>query len=223
MPNEREMAGSHVDVAVSTDTGLQIATALEVALFGRSPRGNLEAKLYRIERCLGDAATSKTATERLSELLVATLCVPPLIEFSPDDRPEKLMYLAYFPFQVVGIFEDRAAALESLRPFVQAHDNGSRDLPSIETNPHAFRPALGLQMFAGASGLVNYVEAAHMARCYPKHRKPVPEGAALTPAAEYRAALPKSLPRLPGRDFKELVVAAVRQADGAMVMMQMTW
>jgi hypothetical protein len=75
-----------------------------------------------------------------------------------------------------------------------------------------------------AGPLPNYVEAACMAIIYPKHRKPLPADAAATRAAEYRAgSKPIKMPRTPGRDFKELVIAGERDDDKAMILMRLSW
>lgn len=209
---------------VSTSSLGLIATAVEVALFGRSAGGSISDKLGRIEEAIPPAYRDrkpKTAEDRLGSMLVGTLCMPPLIEFAADDAPDKPLFMAYFPFSVVGIFEERAAALEALRPYVRASGEGTA--APLAAGPHAFIPSMWRAML-GAGPQPNYVEAACMAMIYPKHRKPLPADAAPTRAAEYRAGDKAiKMPRTPGKDFKELVLAGERDGDKAMVLMRLAW
>lgn len=210
--------------ATSASTLLLVATGVEVALFGRSNGGNVSDKLTRIEQAVPPSnrdRKAKTAEERLGSLLVGTLCMPPLVEFAADGAPDKPLFMAFFPFSVIGIYETRADALEALRPYVKAAGDGTP--APVASGPHAFVPAMWRAM-AGAGPQPNYVEAAMMAIIYPKHRKPLPADAAPTPAAEYRAGdKPIKMPRTPGKDFKELVLAGERDGDKAMVLMRLTW
>lgn len=221
---------------LNREGALLIATALEVALFGKSsgPKSKIEDKLDRIELC-GGAKKDKnrkpiSVAQRLELLLTAAVALPPIIEFNPDTDPTKTLFLAFFPFTVVGIYETKAEALESLRPFVQAHNSARTPpiLPKPDASRFGFQPPMAVEAVLATGALPNYVEAACMAMIFPKYRKPLTaEEEAAEPAvgpSYYVSRLPKSMPRQPGRDYQELMVAAEKQDETkAMVLMRLTW
>lgn len=148
-------------------------------------------------------------------ILVGSVCLPPIIEFVADSSRET-MYLAYHPFRVVGVFVSKADALESLRPHLRRLPPGQ-----LPKHPHCFN---ALAASPGAPERPpTYAEAAMMALMFPKHRKPLPPDAPLTPASDYLASKAKALPRMPGGDFKELIVAAEVASDKPIVIQRVTW
>lgn len=155
---------------------------------------------------------------RLQNLISGAIALPPLVEFSSDAEPAKTLYLAFSPFTVAGIFEDRASALASLSPFLSALESDGK-VPPVPTGPHHFQPPMGLESIRMTGALLNYVEAACIALILPKHRKQLTAGEALTPAADYVKA--KTLPRVPGVDFKELIVAG--RSGQFVSLMRMKW
>jgi hypothetical protein len=179
---------------------------VETALYGRSGGGDPTDMMDRIDAAFGHLPGSdkRPLSDRMNDVLVGALALPPVVEFTPRDPPPGFpgaVHYAFYPLVGVGAYASRGAALEALRPFIRAATTAAEGGPptapgDLPRGPHGWLPpgAVALAARTGGRG-PSWPEAAMMAIYLAAHSAQLPPGAPLTLASAYLAARPKSLPR----------------------------
>jgi hypothetical protein len=174
-----------------------VLSALEIALFGRAGVRVVEGLFAMAGGAppVGSTeedtdSTAATDLGALRQTVIRTIeaTLLPSTVVMPDGR-----VAAFVPFIFLGLFPDKAAALEALRPqLLHLADLG----PDPQLGPLAFS---AYPSTPSPSGVVmprlNYIEHAAIALFVARHDKPLPEGVAATPPSLYLAEKPTALPR----------------------------
>lgn len=181
--------------------------AVETALYGRSGGGDPGNIMDRIDAAFGHLPGSdrRPLGDRLSDVLVGALALPPVVEFTPAGGPPPgfpgAVHYAFYPLVGVGAFPSRGEALEALRPYIRAATAAAEGGPptppgDLPRGPHGWLPPRAAELAARTGGRgPSWPEAAMMAIYVAAHSCQLPPGAPLTLPSAYLAARPKSLPR----------------------------